>query len=246
MTRVDYLKCNYCNFVVSKTHLEMPQDTWEDLNVQYHSNYQKNNRNVDDPRWHERLHNQAEAIARFYREKMLPRNKPLIDYGCGFGQLADRLNQLGVRVHKYDRYVHGRGVHYLSESHLRKHKYGVVITTSVFEHVRSRESLDEMVKLVSPAGVLAVHTLVKETVPCSSSWFYLLPVHCAFFTNKSMQILFDEWGFSSSIYHVKSRMWFWFKKNFAGMDVFVEEENAKSRDREDLYFFKRGFVDYWR
>jgi len=57
-------------------------------------------------------------------------------------------------------------------------RYIVVINTSVFEHAREIETLDEIAELVDEDGVPALHVLVPESVPRDPPWFYLLPVHC--------------------------------------------------------------------
>ena len=103
-------------------------------------------------------------------------------------------------------------------------------------------TLSEIVDLVADAGVMAVHTLVRESIPPDPSWFYLLPVHCSFFTNKSMQILFDKWGFESSIYHIESRMWFWFRQDSDRIGSMLEKEGWKLGE----VYFKKAFMDYWK
>jgi hypothetical protein len=117
-----------------------------------------------------------------------------------------------------------------------------VFNTSIFEHIRNRETLNSINDLVAEDGILAIHTLVTEVIPQDPNWFYLLPVHCSFFTNKSMQILFDGWGYKASIYHVPSRMWFWFKKrsNFLN-DLF----NSGLLNSQEGFYFKQGFMNYW-
>jgi len=212
---VDYYRCNSCGLVLSKTHEDMPQEQWEELNIRYHSAYQSTMQNEDDPRWLERLHAQAAAIANLAHNDLLPRHRPWVDYACGDGKLADLLERYGLLVARYDRYMMCQGVagenKYLSDADLVEGRYGLVINTSFFEHVRSISALDEVVELVAQDGVLALHALVREAIPPDPTWFYLLPVHSTFFTNRSMEILFARWRFKASIYHLESRMWFWFR-----------------------------------
>jgi hypothetical protein len=33
---VEYWKCTHCGFVISKTHFEMSEESWGQLNVTYH------------------------------------------------------------------------------------------------------------------------------------------------------------------------------------------------------------------
>ena len=44
---------------------------------------------------------------------------------------------------------------------LIKRSYDLVLSSAVFEHVRSRNTLDEIESYVSEQGSLAVHTLVR-------------------------------------------------------------------------------------
>jgi cyclopropane fatty-acyl-phospholipid synthase-like methyltransferase len=242
---VEYVKCVNCGFVISKTHYELPDEDWQAINEEYHRSYQGKFENVDDPRWIERLQNQAEVIADAVKLGLVSNNSPWIDFGCGDGKLADLLlEKYGLKLGKFDRYMNNEG--YLTENDLESRKFDFVITTSVIEHLIKREMLDEINDLVSDNGVMGLHLLVAEEVPDDPDWFYLLPVHCAFHTNKSMQVLFDAWGYSCSIYNVGAQLWFFFKSNSEKIEKIVNNAQ-KTPSREKLYYhFKRGFMDYWK
>jgi 2-polyprenyl-3-methyl-5-hydroxy-6-metoxy-1,4-benzoquinol methylase len=172
----------------------------------------------------------------------LPTKLPWVDYGCGDGKLADMLSEnKQLRIKKYDKYTKHNDL--LSYDDLIRTKYSVVINCSVFEHVLSLESLEEITNLVADDGVLALHTLACEEIPKDPGWFYLLPVHCAFYTNRSMDILFANLGFNASVYHVDSRMWFWFRKNGDRVRQILHRQKKKMKGE---YHFKFGFVDYWK
>lgn len=143
---------------------------------------------------------------------------------------------------KYDNYMKDTAQKYLADSELLEGSFDFVITTSVLEHVRSINSLDKIAGLVSPEGILSIHTVVREIIPEDPNWFYLLAVHCSFFTNRSMQILFNRWGFESSLYHVDSRLWFWFKKTPVELENVLASVN---KEKQNL-FFKKDFMDYWK
>jgi len=236
---VEYCRCSICGMVVSKTHLEMSSREWEALNLHYHQSFFKMGWSDDDPRRLFRLYLQAAVISKLAKSGVLREDLPWVDYGCGDGKLVDFLDKRGLSVLKFDRYLSPRHDNYLTDGELASSKYDFVINTSVFEHVRSITFLDQIAGLVSESGVLGLHVLVCESIPKDPDWFYLLPVHTAFFTNKSMQMLFDRWGFKASIYHFESRMWFCFRKNTEEARAFVKKENSG-------YYFKEGFVDYWR
>jgi hypothetical protein len=243
---VEYLCCGNCGMVVSKTHREMSIEEYEDLNLLYHSLFLGTPENRDDPRWEVRLNTQAATIAKLAKSNILLRELPWVDYGCGDGKLANLLTECKLPTLKFDRYMFIENKDYLTEADMVSTKYSVVINTSVFEHVRSIATLDEIARVIAESGVLALHVLVRESIPQDPTWFYLLPVHCAFFTNRSMQILFDRWRFESSIYSVESRMWFWFKQNTEALFAFkaiIEQEKEAGISE---FHFKKGFMDYWK
>jgi hypothetical protein len=239
----DYWRCGACGLVVSKTHLDMSPEEWRELHLRYYSSFVGTEYLDDDPRRLSRLRSQAATIVGLTMAGILPRDLPWVDFGCGDGKLADFLGEYGLLALKFDRYMASQSEAYLTEEQLATLKYSLVINTSVFEHLRSIDTLDENAGLVAESGVLALHTLVRESIPNDPTWFYLLPVHCTFFTNRSMQILFDRWKFEASIYHLESRIWFMFRQNAVSAKSFVEREG---RTPGDEYYFKKGFMDYWK
>ena len=242
LSKVDYWRCQNCGFTSSRTHAEMTANEWESLNHDYHSAYQQKTDNPDDPRWTARLRIQAQVLSDAIQTNILTSSPNWLDYACGDGKLSALLAEEDIGLQKYDKFM-SRREHYLKEDQLVPGGFDLVINTSVFEHFTRREEFDAVNSLVSDQGVLAVHTLVSEDVPDDSSWFYLIPVHCAFHTNKSMSILFEQWGYAVSIYHVDSRLWFWFK-DASGVEEHVRAANERQNGIE--YIFKKGFVDYWK
>ena len=220
----EYEKCPSCGFVAKRDVYEMSDKEWSKLNHDYHSGYQQTGYNPDDPRWHQRLEHQAKAIYSMYLLGLIPQGLWL-DYGAGDASLGNTLSKFDTpKLLAYDKYMEHTN-HYLQDSNLIPGSFSLVTNTSVFEHVRDRETLDSIVNLVHNLGVFALHVDVREEVPSDPNWHYYIPVHCSFYTNKCMQILFDTWGFNSSFYDVQGRMWFWFKRDTP---------------------FKKGFMDYWK
>lgn len=242
LNEVQYDRCNDCGFVFSRTHFLMDDATWSGINEAYHLNYFQTDNNPDDPRWLERINAQREAIATLYRAGSIPAHLGAYDYGCGDGKLADLVTASAFKVCKYDRYIAGDASDYLTDEDIEAGGFGLVINTSVMEHVRDLETLDAIARSVDPReGILAIHTLVAEHVPQDPDWFYLLPVHLAFFTNRAMEILTERWGFRASVYAVAPRMWF----------LFRDEEQAQQacevlRGSGEAVSWKAGFVDYWQ
>jgi hypothetical protein len=245
LDNVRYVKCEHCGFVLSETHAKLSTEEYEYLNQYFHSRYQGSDGNPDDPRWKERITSQSALIADMVELGLLDKNGHRLDYACGDGSLSEELHEsFGIELLCYDKYMHSGNIRYLTDDELKKNNFDLVITTSVFEHLLKREYFDEINSLVSKNGVMGLHTMVRETIPRDPTWFYLLPVHCAFHTNKSMSILFNQWKYQCSIYNVEARIWFWFKSDPDKVESIIQ--NANKRTGKPLYIFKRGFVDYWK
>jgi len=245
LEKADYWRCNECRFVISKTHAEMTPATWKKLNYQVHASYQGTEHPPDDdPNWITRLNHQAQMLHDVEQIGLLQPDGRWLDYACGDGRLSAILQERYHRnLLKYEAYMQSRE-DYLRDSDLVPASFDLVITTSVFEHFFRRSHFDTVESLLSAQGVLATHTLVCESVPDDPTWFYMNPVHCAFHTNRSMEILFRQWGYTCSIYNVEARLWLWFKSDADNVEKRIQEAN--SRTGSPFYLFKRGFVDYWK
>ena len=241
---VDYWQCVTCGFVLSKTHVEMDPDTWAKINYEYHVSYQGKGSDQGDPKWIARLQDQSRMIQDADEIGLLNGGDRWLDYGCGDGKLSALLQtNYNLRMLKYERYMPG-GEDYLDSQNLLPNTFDFVISTSVFEHFTRREQFDAVHALVSERGVLGIHTLVCEAVPLDPRWYYMLPVHCAFQTNKSMETLFCQWGYTCSVYNVEAQLWLWFKRNPKEVEDIIRSANVRAD--KPFYIFKAGFVDYWK
>lgn len=242
---VEYARCTRCGFVTATTITDLPAEQWAAVNARFHAAYQGSENDPNDPSWQRRLEAQAEVIADLSAAGLISNDRPWVDYGCGDGKLSALLAARRTpRLLNFEPYMTRPG--YLERAALVPGGFSFVITTSVFEHLRSRAQMDEIAGLVGAGGVMGLHTLVAEAIPADPNWFYFLPVHCSFFSNASMQVLFDRWGYRSSLYHVGSRLWFWFKADPDHVEQTVAKLNQRSPAEPDRYHFKRGFVDYWK
>jgi hypothetical protein len=244
LDRVEYWRCDNCGFVISKTHVEMDPATWERVNYAWHASYQGKKEDDRDPNWINRINNQALVLHDLWQMQLLNDKGRWLDYACGDAKLS---RTLGTRYHlpllNYERYMPHRE-DFLDVRDLVPGGFDLVITTGVFEHLTRREQFDGVEALVSKAGVLGTHTLVCENVPADPTWFYLNPVHCAFHTNKSMEILFRQWGYTCSIYNVEAQLWLWFQTDPHEVDAAIRRANDRAQG--PFYVYKEGFVDYWK
>jgi SAM-dependent methyltransferase len=235
---VDYERCSNCGTVFARTLLELSEDQWQLLCSRYHDSYRGSGENPDDPNWRSRLNRQGNVLLKLTDMGVLPKNRPWLDYGCGEGELAAFLARQGLRIDCYDRYW-PKSTH-IKGADLLPGRYPVVINTSLFEHLRSRSSMDSIANLVNPEGVLALHTLVRGEIPQDPCWFYLLPVHTLFFTNKAMALLFRNWGYQCSLYDVDARLWVWFRQPLR-----VLLERFPTLKDQLQWKVCDGFIAYW-
>lgn len=244
LAQVDYWKCQSCGFVISKTHADLSDSDWKKLNYKYHNSFLGKNFNTDDPRWINRLNVQAEIIDDLVNLGVLPNTKWL-DFASGDGKLSALLkNKYKLTLLNYDKYT-PTGDNFLAEKDLTPLGFDFVITTSVFEHIVKRDDYDYIASLITKDGIMGLHTLVREDIPNDPNWFYLLPVHCAFHTNKSMNLLLQQWGYKSSIYNVDARLWLFFKSKSDNIETMIAKANKRALSKPK-YLFKNGFMDYWK
>ena len=175
----------------------------------------------------------------------------MIDYAGGIGSLARILQDYyGIALPVFEKYmneciVDGK-VCYVDERHLEK--YDAVFNSAMFEHITKREHLEHINSLVKDDGILIIHTVVRQNIPKNPQWFYVIPVHCAFHTNDSMQILMQQWGYTQSLYSPIAKSWVLFKKdNKNCINGSLKDFATKiNKELEMKYFYhKDGFVDYW-
>jgi hypothetical protein len=241
---VEYWKCPSCGFVQSRTHLEMDENKWFTINNELHSYIE----NPDNPK----IGNQPPYLAQATFLSILIKNtiisSDILDWGGGYGTFSKIFYKYyNYSINVYEKYMipasNEDNVHYITNDRLEK-KYPTVICSAVFEHVTNRVVLDEINQCVDANGNLIIHTVVCERIPKDSKWFYLLPVHCAFHTNKSMGLLMEQWGYTSSLYCPEAKSWVLFKNNTTELKEKIIEINNELQ-KEYLYF-KQGFMDYWK
>ena len=241
---VEYDRCPTCGFVFSHTHHEMSDAQWEDLNNRWVSQYQGTEENPEDPRWLERMDAQSLVIADMNTLGLLPKGCWL-DYGAGDGKLAAKLlKEHHLTVENYE-HSSNPAKGYLRAEELKPKDFSLVMHTAVVEHLRFRTQLDSIFNLVRDDGAMMLHTLVAENIPQDPNWFYFLSVHCSFFTNRAMQLLFEQYGYRCSLYNVASRMWVWFKQPIETIRPTIEKANSRG-DVKLHYILADHFVDYWK
>ena len=250
---VDYNRCHNCGFTFSVTHQALSETEWGNLNARAHYGDEDDikSKNIDI---NSLIANKPPYGPMAFTLNLLAKNSIIdtynsIDYASGYGTLAKLLRKyFDTNIQCYDPFVRDPEplVKYISTEELSK--YGLVINSAMFEHVRKREDLDKINDLVSHNGVLMLHTVICENIPKDPDWFYLTPiVHTAFHTNKSMSFLMEQWGYSDSMYSPAAKSWFLFKdRNEAITKLPRMIENINVELQTEFLFHKTGFVDYWK
>lgn len=238
---ISYKKCGNCGFVLSETHLNLSKERWSKLNYDYHHyNESLVKKIANQPPYFE----QAAMLAIFIKHRIIV-DKSWLDYAAGYGALSNILKKyFDLFLPIYDPYIlDDDPQRYIKETKIGKHS--AVINSAMFEHILTRKDLDDLNALVSPNGCLIIHTVIAESVPKDPDWFYLEPpVHTAFHTNKSMDILMKQWGYTCSIYSPKSKCWVLFKRKPKGIENKIQEINQELQS--EWFYYKDGFVDYWK
>lgn len=239
----DYFKCDYCGFTTSRTHAELSDTAWKSLNNQFHHFIENHTAPINQPPYLE----QATLLKILDRHGLIQMENA-IDYAGGYGTLSSILQKyFSMHLPVYDPYVtdENSNIEYIND--YPDKRYDVLINSALFEHLFTRSEFDRINNLIDPnQGCMFLHTVVCDNIPYNENWFYFEPpVHCAFHTNKSMNILMEQWGFTSSLYCPKAKSWVLFKNPVAGMNEAISAINSEFQTEYILYNPK-GFVDYWK
>lgn len=240
---VNYWKCQDCGFVLSKTHAELDQPAWQKLNNDFHHHIENltNSKIINQPPYAE----QAMMLAMLSVNGVISTTS-MLDYAGGYGTLGKLLEKYHrIRLPVYDPFVTADAEqNYIVKENLAT--YQTVINSAMFEHVLTREDLDQVNRLVDDDGALVLHTVICENIPKDPNWFYLTPpVHTAFHTNKSMGILMQQWGYSSSIYCPPSKCWV-LLRNKSPEQTRRQCDSLNQELQSEWFHFKEGFLDYWK
>ena len=84
---VEYYKCPNCGFVLSKTHKELSQQTWEKLNSDFHHYNESIYLGSRVP------YVQQAALVKILLENQIIESGKILDYAGGFGRLSKTLKK---------------------------------------------------------------------------------------------------------------------------------------------------------
>ena len=238
---VSYSKCPDCGFTASETHHAMAKSTWEYINNEFH-------RLIENPELitpGQPPYIEQAAMMKVLSVSGIIDGVDMVDYAGGYGTLSNILDRyFRMKLPIYDPYIqNGDRERYVEKKDLRKYK--TLINSALFEHLRTREEFNGINDCVTDDGCMIVHTVICERIPKDPNWFYLdPPVHCAFHTNRSMELLIEQWGYQATLYCPRAKCWVLLKKPSDDLKGRIEALNMELQT--DYLIYRKGFVDYWK
>ncbi|MEN8727870.1 MAG: class I SAM-dependent methyltransferase [Sulfurovum sp.] len=122
---------------------------------------------------------------------LLDKPKTALDFGCGRSSLlASLLKKEGIKCDYYDPIYH-------PDTLDEKKKYGLIVSTEVFEHLHQpREVFESLLERLEEGGYLALQTQFHPNeVESFKKWYYHQdPTHIVFFTAQTFKVLCEEYG----------------------------------------------------
>ncbi len=178
-TNITYYHCNNCEYIFKSP------ECYQDLTTQ------KERYNL-----HENDENDTGYQAYFQRFldfilPLLDKPKTALDFGCGRSSLlASLLKKEGIDCDYYDPIYH-------PDTLIETKKYGLIVSTEVFEHLHQpREVFESLLDRLEEGGYLALQTQFHPNdVGSFKKWYYHQdPTHIVFFTAKTFSVLCKEFG----------------------------------------------------
>lgn len=245
----EYVRCEHCGLVVSKTLYEMSHEDWSEFNYNSHKDLYFNGVlkfEEIDPKYSTRHDAQANMFVELVQNGVFKYDWRTIDYGACDGALANQINGKLEKVwlKKFDAYIEPLDENYLTQEEVTPKTFDFLLSTSVFEHLfGNKGEVDNIINLIKPDGIMGLHTLICEEVPQDPEWFYLLavPVHCTLWTNKAMSIVFQKNNFKHCAYNVEAQMWLFFRNEEAWQKL-----NEVKEKLSGTWILKDDFIDYWK
>jgi hypothetical protein len=243
INKFEYYKCTSCGFTISETHVGLNSQRWEMLNSDFHHFIENEKAPINQPPYIDQA-----LLLHILNLNNIIDLKNALDFAGGYGTLSTISKQyFGYNIPVFDPYVkntENRDVAYVD---INNKTYSAVINSALFEHITERSVFDNINSLVEPEnGCMVIHTVICENIPADENWFYFEPpVHCAFHTNKSMEVLMNQWGYQASLYCPQAKTWVLFKKAKPSIKELIIKINRLFQSNYIIYN-ESGFVDYWK
>lgn len=161
-----YRRCHVCSIIF------VPEEFYVSAESEK-ARYEEHNNNPNDVRYR----NFLERIALPIRERFEKGARGL-DFGCGpTPLLSDILKADGFEMEVYDPF-------YVNDESVLEQKYDFIVSTEVFEHLKSPLSeFEKLFSLLKPNGVLAIMTRPYDESIDFKTWHYKNDrTHICFYT----------------------------------------------------------------
>ena len=176
--RRDYQRCLQCALVFVPSHFHLESDAEKAV-------YDRHQNDCNDPGYRKFLHRLMAPLSR--------RVKPPahgLDFGAGPGPaLARMFEEAGYRMSLYDPF-------YADNREALTCRYDFITSTEVVEHLREPgKTLEELVTLLKPGGLLGIMTKQVMDQEAFSRWHYIHdPTHICFYSRDTFHWLAGHHG----------------------------------------------------
>lgn len=156
--------------------------------------YLSHNNDIEDPRYQ----NFVSPITSRVLEDFSTEKRGL-DYGCGTGPVATtELEKEGFNIALYDPYFY-------PNTEVLNAKYNFIICCEVMEHFyEPKREFSDLAARLNPSGKLYCKTSIFSKEINFDNWYYKNdPTHVFFYTEKSLEWIKDNLGFSELEIHPK-------------------------------------------
>lgn len=178
----EYRQCTVCDlvFVPSSFHLSAQDEKAE---------YDKHDNAHLDDGYRRFLNRTLQPLLSAVKESF---QHPIcgLDFGCGEGAfLSQMAAQSNVKVANYDLYYH------CQPSVLERH-YDFIVMTEVLEHLAAPKiTLEKLVALLNPGGILAIMTKRVIDQNAFTTWHYKNdPTHICFYSDTTFQFIAQNYN----------------------------------------------------
>ncbi len=176
INNINYCFCNNCDFVFKDLASKLSKKEEEERYLQH-------NNSIKDLKYVAYLNNFINlTIIPFYTKGLL------LDYGCGPNPVLGQLLANNYEVEVYDPF-------FFPDKAYSKHKYDIITTTEVIEHVDDIIAfLEHLKSLLKDDGIICIMTQFNNyNLNQFKSWFYIRDItHIAFLNLTTFKYLANQ------------------------------------------------------
>lgn len=182
-----YYECSSCHFLFQNKHSENE------------AIYKKMDWQKEDPGFVKR----NEMIKKIIKENIKDKNKTILDYGCGKGNLVDSLKNDNYEVYGFDPFMleedKTRNI-YKEKEKIPLKNFDYLVAVETIEHLNNPiNDLRNILKLLKDNGTFIFTTQIYNPKIHNEKWQYLSLAHMSIYSLKSLEILAKKFKFTKRI-----------------------------------------------